>query len=124
MGAMTSPLDFDRLVELRRLYPRRGPRDGRPGLTPDGRVGMPLRYSLAAVAHDADAAMRLGPSDHARWRHGMGLDDPPAAPPEPPAWHDPCPARGPGLEHARTRSDPSGRCAHCGAEGLVWRGRP
>lgn len=117
---MRKGVDFDRLVELRGQYPLRGPRDGRAGVTPEGTVSPVLRYRLESVMWDADSAMRMGKDDHARWRAGMGLDEP-IAPPQ--AWHDQCPARPSGLTHMREASDPPGRCAHCGAEGLVWRPR-
>lgn len=111
---------FEQVLRLRGAYARRGPLDGRTGQTPDHSTSPAIRWHLKSVLEDACAAMRLGPADHARWRHGMGLDEEPQHA-EPTVqtvavvaqWSDKCPMRGPFLTHARMKSDPPGVCVHC-----------
>lgn len=105
---MSADPRIEDLTRLRALYRRRGPRDGRAGLQPDGKIGMPWRFNLAASVLDAQRVMEMDDPTLRRWREGMGLDD------RVTQWSDPCPARvGGDLTHARTFRDPQGRCAHC-----------
>lgn len=106
---------LDRVLALRVLYRRRGPLDGRAGITPDGRVAPQIRWSLPSVMEDANATIQLTKVDHARWRAAMGMDDEPAeiTAVKVMSWADQCPDRGPGLSHARLAKDPSGVCVHC-----------
>lgn len=129
MSGMTT-VDLDRLLALRRQYPMRGPRDGRTGLTPEGRIGPPPAWPVEAVLADAEEALvcTANPTDLVRWRAAMGLEDPPAPPDPTPArdrWAEQCPGRGAGLGHAhwsRCRGShpgtgerhPAGTCCHCG----------
>lgn len=99
------------LLRLRSLYRRRGPLDGQHGITPDGLVSPALRWSVPSVVGDAHAVMSAEPDRIDAWRRAMGLADDPRARL---SWGSQCPSRGPGQTHARTYSDPSGKCAHCG----------
>lgn len=101
------------IVRLRALYALRGPEDGQAGITPDGRFGQPERWRVASILEDANAAIRLGPNDHARWRAAMGIDPMPETTDRVMSWSDDCPARLPGLSHMRSSGDPSGVCSHC-----------
>ena len=116
MMVLMKELPLPRIEDLSRmrvLYRRRGPRDGQAGITPDGRVAVPWSYSVRAVVADAVATMEMDDPTLARWREGMGLNDPPQPRVR---WGDACPARGVGLTHARTQRDPAGTCVHCKAK--------
>lgn len=123
---------LDSLLRLRRLYAMRGPRDGRHGLTPSGQIALAGTIPVDAAVADAEEALAstTTPTDLARWRAAMGLDQPtepaPAAPTVRSSWTDQCPSRGAGLTHAHWRDCKPGawhpgtqtrhlanQCCHC-----------